>query len=219
MEPPIKNPSLISYLTLRKVLGVLGITLPAILIAGSLIIGRCNRIQQSISDYYFTDMGSVFVGMLCAIGLFLITYKGYDPLDHLFSSLAGLFALVVAFFPTSNNPDVKCAILCLGVCKARVITHFTAAALFFIMLSLISIFLFTKSAGKKTRRKITRNRIYRTCGIIILVCILAIFLVTRINWLDHHLAGYNSILWFEWIALFSFGTSWLIKGEFLLRDN
>ena len=35
----------------------------------------------------------------------------------------------------------------------------------------------------------------------------------------HSLDKYRPIFWLEWGALLSFGTSWLIKGELVLKDK
>jgi hypothetical protein len=47
-------------------------------------------------------MRNVLVEALCVIGVFLMAYAGYDELDRWITNLAGLFALGVAFFPTSH---------------------------------------------------------------------------------------------------------------------
>ncbi len=214
------NPNLISFLTIRKSIGILGISLPAILILGTFTIGGCEQIQSSISHYYFTIMGDVFVGILCAVSLFLITYKGYaKSYDNIATNLAGIFALGVAFFPSSQNTDTNCAILYLSDCNARITIHYISAALFFLTLAYISAFLFTKSKGNKTIQKVSRNRFYRICSIVILFSILVIFLLSNNEWLETHLQKYKPVFWFEWLALLAFGISWLIKGEMFLKDE
>ena len=70
-----------SYLTLRKTIGILGTSFPFVLYLGALIIFRTG-IQSSISSYYHTGMGDVFVGTLCVIGFFLLSYKGYKRIDN-----------------------------------------------------------------------------------------------------------------------------------------
>ena len=210
---------LISYLTLRKSIGVLGISLPAILLIGTITIGHCNHIQDSISHYYFTIMGDVLVGILCSVSIFLISYKGYDIIDNIASNLAGIFALGVAFFPTSSNIDIQCSVLTLGDNIYRVYTHFISASLFFITLAYISLFLFTKSGGHETPEKLMRNNVYKSCGIVILTSIVMIFLVEKLPYLQQNLKTYNQVFWLEWLALSAFGISWLTKGELLLPDK
>ena len=211
------NPLLISYMTLRKAIGFLAISLPAILIIGTFTIGGCTHIEASISHYYFTVMGDVFVGFLISTGIFLISYKGYDLKDNIVSFLAGIFVLCIALFPTSKNEDVGCVIRTLGDVPLRIHAHYISAALFYLTLSYMSLFLFTKSSGNKTKQKIARNRIYRVCGIMILVAILLIALEDYIPSLDK--GRFKPTFWLEWVANFSYGVSWLIKGEFLLKDK
>ena len=67
---------LVSYLTLRRVVGVLGVLLPVVVAGGCFVLGACTELQDSISDYYGTEMRDVFVGVLFAIGWFLFSYRG-----------------------------------------------------------------------------------------------------------------------------------------------
>jgi len=60
-----------SYLSLRKAVGWIGMSLPFVLMLGVILIFNGNLIQESISHYYYTGMRNVFVGALCAVGLFL----------------------------------------------------------------------------------------------------------------------------------------------------
>ena len=170
------NHLVISYMTIRRAIGVLGILLPSILVISSYTTEGCQHIQESISHYYYTKMGDVFVGILCAVGLFLITYKGYKS-DRFFTNMAGIFALGIAFFPTSNIEDVLCRLYQLEPSKLKETIHYVSAALFFVTLAYISIFLFTKSTGEKTLEKIYRNRIYRVCGVVMIVSIAMIAVV------------------------------------------
>ena len=211
------DPLLISYLTLRKAIGILGISIPAIMIAGTFIIGGCTHIQNSISHYYYTVMGDVFVGFLISTGIFLICYKGYDLKDNIVSFLAGIFVLCIALFPTSQNEDAGCVIRTLSDVPLRVNVHYFSAALFYLTLAYMSLFLFTKSSGNKTKQKIARNRVYVVCGIMIHVALLLIGLEDYIPGLKN--AGLKPTFWLEWVANFSYGVSWLIKGEFLLKDK
>lgn len=214
-----KDPMLISYMTLRKSIGILGIAFPFILIAGTILIGKCDQIQHSISHFYYTIMGDVFVGMLCSVSIFLITYKGYDKKDDIATNLAGLFALSTAFFPTSQNTDQYCVLLELKENSIRIACHYISAGLFFIILSYISFFLFTKTSGNITAQKITRNKIYRCCGVIIIFALLLIGINYNIPGLESKLEILKPVFWLESIALIAFGVSWLVKGEFILKDK
>jgi hypothetical protein len=151
------NGMIISYFTLRKVLGWMGISLVPLMIVGSVAICHVTFIEISVSAYYYTCMGNALVGILCCISLFLLSYRGYERIDSIVSKLAGIFALGIAFFPTSES-EVKNDIIST--------LHYVSAGLFFAMLSYMSVFLFTKSCGHKTNEKKKRDRVYRTCGIL-----------------------------------------------------
>lgn len=222
MIPPKNNHEqqlVISYLTLRKAVGILGILLPVVLAIGVPIISSCNILQDSISDYYFTKMGSVFVGTLCAVGLFLFSYKGYEKKDSIASKFACLFALGVAFSPT-YGPEASsvCNFLHRNSNTWGSTIHDISAALFFLTLAYFSLFLFTKSSGKPTGNKLKRNIIYKVCGYTILCCIVMIVLYFKIPSLRSALQDYKPVFIMETLALWAFGFSWLTKGEFILKD-
>ena len=192
------NRLLVSYRTLRRTVGILAMALPLLmLIAG---------FQPSISEYYITYMRNVFVGILCVIGLFLFAYRGYDLLDNIAGDLCCIFALGVAFFPTTSA---------IGWIH---IVHLSSATLLFIMLAIFTGFLFTKGNPIPTREKLVRNRVYRICCLVIVSCIVS--LAVYINYLETtSLARFRPIFWLEAIALWAFGISWFVKGDTLWKDK
>jgi hypothetical protein len=213
------DPRLISYLTLRKAIGWLGMGLPPAMMAGNFIFGNCPVIQDSVSHYYYTITGSLFIGILSSVALFLFTYKGYEKLDHISTSLAGFFAICIALFPTNDSSAHSCAIIHLPDSSIRSAIHYVAAGSFFLTIALISIFLFTKSKGRKTKEKKIRNGVYRACGIVIIAAITGIAII---HWLTGEPDGNNKfkpVFWLEWVALLAFGISWLVKGEIVLKDH
>jgi len=58
--------------------------------------------QTSISAYYYTPVRAVLVGALVAVGLGLIVIKGSTWFEDATLNIAGMFAPVVAFAPTSD---------------------------------------------------------------------------------------------------------------------
>ena len=209
------KPLIFSYLTLRWPVGILGVLLPVILVIGVAVLGSRTVIQDSISAYYETVMRGVFVGVLFTIGVFLFSYrgyepsddkKGYEPSDNVAGNLACLFALGVALFPASGNNFVRTL-------------HFVSAVALFLMLSYFSLYLFTKTkaGGTPTPEKKTRNKIYVACGVIILACIALIAIYNALLG-DTSLADIKPVFWLESLALWVFGVSWFIKGETLWRD-
>lgn len=210
-------PELISFLTLRKAVGWLGFSLPFVLILGSFLFGNCQQVQPSISHYYYTNMREVFVGILCAVGLFLFSYRGYSMLDSLAANLAGLFGLGVALFPTDRIPGQPCQSDVLSLIKTNTsaMIHYSCAAFFFLTLAFMSLTLFTRSKYQKqdqTFQKRRRNMIYKVCGYLMIVSIVTIALF------GSHTDG-PMVFWFETLALLSFGISWLTKGEVLFADK
>ena len=211
---------LIHYLTLRKSIGLLGIFLPLVLIFGVKFLTNCNTLQDSISDYYYTKMGHYMTGTLCAVSLFMFSYKGYGPQDLWAGRGASLFALGVAFFPCSNfKPLSACKVLMLEGDKVINLVHFVSAVCLFLILSFFCLFLFTKSSGHPTNRKKQRNVVYKICGVIILLSIILIFLYSVIPALQKQFREYKPVFWLEALALLAFGLSWLTKGEGLLPDK
>ncbi len=66
--------------------------------------------------------------------------------------------------------------------------------------------------------KNTRNRVYRICGVAMLVCIGLIPIYYAFSQ-DSGLAKYKPVFWFESLALWAFGISWITKGEVLWKDR
>jgi hypothetical protein len=195
----------VSYLTLRRVIGVLGVALPVVVALWGFAICHCHALQPSISDYYALRTRDAFVGILFTIGWFLFTYHGYDRRDDIAGNVAGVFALGVALFPNSGSATERNI-------------HFASAVAMFLTLAYFSLFLFTKSAGNPTPQKLQRNRVYRACGIIMLVCI-ALIGLTYSALLSSVTSSLKPVFWLESVALWAFGFSWFVKGETLWRDK
>lgn len=208
------QPEVLSFQTIRRAIGVLGMSLPVVLLLGGFCFG-CHIMMESISHYYYTYFATVFTGTLCAVGLFLITYKGFGPLDDFATNFAGVCAFGVALFPT-GAPENLCSIYGSDFYTPPSWIHYTFAALFFVTLALISIFLFTRTHpnGRMTEMKKSRNKLYRTCGWLMIIFSVAIPITGSTP-----LARYNSTFWLEMLSLWCFGVSWLVKGEVVLKDK
>jgi len=202
----------ISYLTLRRAVGVIGTALPFVLVAGKWLLEGWG-IQSSISAYYYTSMRDVFVGSLCAIGVFLLSYRGYEPVDDRAGNLACLFAVGVALCPTAPSTGVSAAQRLVGA------LHLTFASAFFLTLAYFCLVLFTKTnpARQMTERKKERNIVYMVCGYTILACI-GLVLVDVAFFRDSAVQAMDPVFWLESAAVLAFGVSWLTKGEAILAD-
>lgn len=208
------NRLVVSYLMLRKAIGCLGMALPFVLAIGGGLIFRTG-LQKTVSDYYYTGMGDVFVGTLFAMGVFLFSYRGYGKKDNLAGNIAAICVIGTALFPTTPvDPTTVAAIV------GKV--HVLFATLYFATLAYFSLFLFTKSDSTKpaTRRKLQRNQVYRVCGYLIVLALIAIALLGVLpDTLTAAFADLNPVFWLESIAVIAFGVSWFVKGEGILEDE
>jgi hypothetical protein len=211
---------IISFTTIRKAVGWLGIGLPVVLFFGTLVIGDCSILKASVSDYFYTIMGGVFVGVLCAVALFLLTYKGPAPIDGIISSIAAIFALGVAFFPCNvSGGHYDCNIINWQPDNTRNMAHYCSASGLFIVLSIMSLWLFRKSnKPNPDGRKKSRNTVYFICGIVMLAA-MGLILALKVFHLGEKLYYLRPTFWLELIALWAFGISWLVKGELVLKDK
>jgi len=193
-----------SYMALRKAVGWIGILLPFVLMLGAFLLLEEPVIRESISHYYHSGMGDVFVGAICAVALFLFYYCGHDLYDNTIATIAGAFAIGVALFPTTE----------FGGATGSGIIHLICAASFFVVLAIFSLFIFTKKSVNPTPEKLTRNKIYKACGTIIVACIIAIAIYKLFFDIKS-----SFVFWAETIALVAFGFSWLTKGEAIFGDK
>jgi hypothetical protein len=212
----------ISYLGLRKAIGIIGVALPFVLPFGQILLHALGIqsslhspvIENSVSYYYHTDLRNIFVGSMCAIGVFLMSYRGYDRRDAIAGRFAFVCALGVAFFPTSPLPVATADQKLIGG------IHLTFAALLFLTLAYFSIKLFTETDPNKTptRQKLQRNVVYRVSGYIMLACI-ALIVVAALPPIKAMVEQLKPRFWLEAIAIVAFGISWLTKGEAILKDQ
>jgi len=224
-----KPPEIISYYTMRRAIGVLGITLPLILVAGSFQFGGCTELQSSISTYYHTNMRNIFVGYNCAVALFLFAYRGHDWKDNLTGYLGCFTVLGVAFLPcTISVPGQPCLIPPSLQNPLVGMLHNLSALLYFVILIVYALFLFPKThmdmvSGEKKfmgRQKSRRNLVYYICGSLMTVSLLLI--IAYMAFLGNHypdLQKLNPVFWLESLVLLSFGTTWLTKGQLFFKDE
>ncbi|MDR7209399.1 hypothetical protein [Flavobacterium piscis] len=217
-EVKIESYDIFTYRRIRRTIGYLGISLPLLLIALSFISFFRTPVQPSISHYYYTNLREIFTGSLCAVGLFLICYKGHGSIsvwknDNLLTNIAGIMALGVALIPT-NSAAVPHKIYTLIPYSEKWIGwfHYGFAALLFLIFALLAINVFTIRRENETRAPksvLNENNIYRCCGYLILTFIIMVPVAERFN-----LFPYSTLV-FEALSLFAFGTAWLIKGRAL----
>ncbi|WP_178989046.1 hypothetical protein [Winogradskyella schleiferi] len=205
---------------IRKLIGSLGLALPILLPIAS------NQFLASISHYYYSTLSSLlFIIILSAFGLFLISYKGYKKdietetiSDDFLTNIGGFAALIVVFIPTvcEESMSTYISLLCenenlplFGHNNPTLGTiHLVSAGVFIFCMGWMSKYKFTR--GRNTKF----NTLYRRCGTIVFIAVALIIVGVILEKLhiDFFINNYYVFI-FETVAVFAFGVSWLVKGK------
>jgi hypothetical protein len=197
----------------RQVIGYLGLALPILLVQAERL--RPNAPSDawagsSISAYYWTGGVSLFVGLLAALSLFLLTYRGYanaaGRYDRAAALVAGSAAAVVSLFPTTPPAGLASRLPWWRDWMGT--THAVAATILFATFALFTLWLFRLGTPSDTPTAEERRRdaIFLVCGIGILA---------SMAWAATSRWSGRSIFWPESSALGFFAWSWLVKGRAL----
>lgn len=218
-----------SFLALRNAVGWLAMALPAILFA-VMAAGSATEPLSSISQSYYRLVSALFVGLLCAIGVFLLFYRGYDGRDRVASAVAGACAIIVGQVPCGEGCRAPAAINAGLWGWERWYSapfgwlHYGAAALMFAALAYFCFALFpqTDKRANPGVRKQLRNRWYLCCGVVIVIAMALAFSDLIYQWAlrtDHGWLPERATFWIETLMIEAFGLSWAIKGESFPRLN
>src|SRR5688572_1650302 len=186
------HPFTLQYLGLRTAVGAIGLLLPWILVFGNQWLFAGQRMENSLSAYYYTDMRDVFVGALCAIAVFMASYRGTDWKDNWAANFACVCALGVAWFPTTPDEYTTTQ-------KWIGKVHYTSAALLFGTLAVFCLFILGKTdtpAAAGTPKKKIRDRVHIWCGGFIIASIVVASVAAALP--DHSAFNrYYPIFWAE----------------------
>ena len=190
---------------LRCIIGWLGMILPWLVVILSLVFEY--KFPDSISATYFRDPCiTPFMIILGSAGILLFTYRGYNIVDDILNTAAGVFALGICLFPCAAKSG-NIGTFQLPAATSDII-HMVSALAFFGILAYNSLFQFTKSSGEMTNNKKKRNIIFRVCGI----GMIASFILLPLVYLG--IVDIPHVVWvIEMIALAFFGISWLTKAN------
>lgn len=237
--PPPLDPVARAYKGLRQALGWFGMALPTLLIALPVPLGiDVTAYRSSISAHYFApNLGALFSGTLCAIGVFLVYYPGHPPQDRVWmirplrnrlgewlrrlltdsrvTTLAGLGAIGTALVPTVVGDRCRGGLGEAGtgaLCSEGL--HLVCASLFLGALAYMSLVQFTQSDRPPetwTREKRLSNLTYTICGSVMVLCLALIVLHYA---LDKGLPfPSHPVFLLEAVAVWAFAFSWLVKGD------
>lgn len=222
------NDLVMSFLALRRAIGIVGLFLPAALLAWAVATGQ---FPPTMSEFYYTPMSEVFVGSLSAIAVFLWSYEGYREnrliTDRNTARAASLGALGVALCPSATElqdvpvPPLTLSQRLFGAPLTETL-HYASAAVFFLSLAVFCLVLFVRGASTPPvgasvkesaawRAERREHLLYRTCGTVILLAIGGIVLIHNLPAPDW-LLRLRPVFWLEVVACVAFAASWLVKG-------
>lgn len=206
---------------IRKLIGTLGLSLPIALPFAK------GEFLASMSHYYYDTLSSlIFIIILSAFGLFLLSYKGYvkNPdteqiSDDFLTNIGGIAALIVVLVPTTclDSGSSTIDLLCDSNCEPlfghtdkwsnRI--HLISAGIFILCMGWMSRFKFTRGSD------VENHKLYKWCGYLVFISVgmLLVFigleaLIEGDFFLKHHY-----VFVFETTAVIPFGISWLVKGK------
>lgn len=195
---------LASYSALRRGIGLLAVALPLLLSILGIVLADV-ALQESISAYYHAGNGAMrnwFVGILWAIGVFLLLYRGFTKRENIALDLAGILLIMVAMFPMEWDCGDSCQ---------KLSVHGASAIGFFLMIGYVCIFrsFDTLYLVKSDARRRSYRNAYRILGYLMWVfpATVGILLFLGANPL-----GAYTILILEAFAIWVFAAYWLIKS-------
>ena len=202
-----------SYLFMRVMAGVIGISLPIVLVLVDRVLFSGDPApRSSLSAYYYSGVRELFVGALCAAAMFLVTYKVVElNLDNTVTVVAGVAALTIALFPTEAPNGIALTPLqdLLGETAVSAV-HYVAAAAFILALAAMSYFFGLREGAREPRPGHRSPLFWRwyhwTCAGVILLAVAFMAIASLVG------EPPRALLYGEAISLWAFGASWLMKG-------
>jgi hypothetical protein len=225
------DPLVVSYLAVRRAVGVTGLMLPLLLWPGAWLVWGVP-VQDNMSAYYHTPARDVFVGALFTMGVFLYCYRGHDWIEDASANVGSVSALGLALFPLDAGKDPLEAQSWVGY------LHMAFGASLFLTLAFYSLVHFphyhwpdwrwTRWMRERSQaepvdelepHELQRNLIYWASGLVILSSMAAMgaYLVMPV-WLKAYFNDYRFLFWMEWVALWAFAAAWLTKGRAIVAD-
>lgn len=190
-----------TYFTLRTGIVVLAAALPVGLLAYSLW-NHHGLDEQSMSAFYGAHDGAMrnwFVGILWAVGAFLILYQGFSRVEDWLLNFAGGFAILTASTPC----------YCWGDDPAKSTLHTTFAVLFFVCMACVCWFCAedTITLLPETSQQDKFRRTYRTIALFLVLSPLAAVAAAYLAKVPD-----SNVFFIEWFGVWVFAAYWLAKS-------
>jgi hypothetical protein len=190
-----------TYFNLRVAMAGLSFLFPIVFYAYTRkIYGELQ--QDSMSAFYGAYDGFIrdwFVGVLCAVGSFLVSYKGLSTSENWLLNGAGASAIGIAMFPCN------CWVRHVGDTST---VHGTFAFAFFACMSIVVLWF-----SRKTLCLVTDHRwnkffhfAYTAIGFFLIASIVTVFALRR--WVPSYKAAIFRI---EWLGIWAFAAYWGLK--------
>jgi len=234
----------------RYIIGYVGVALPFVLPVSTYLAGGWNELDiphgspvfpgSSVSIYAYAPGPPLFVALLSALGLVLISYRGEHFVDDVLGLVAGFGALGVALFRTPLD---------LHNARLQSTLHFGSALTFFVAIAVMTLALFprdhalpadsSKAAwhvlqdvgqnlllkplfqGKKRRNhgRFWRAVVYVACGWVIVLGLLLCAGLIVAEWNPVWCGPTSLFYWAESVGVLAFGIAWLVKAYRVFGGN
>lgn len=193
-----------TYFTLRVGIVVLSFALPLVLLIYSLA-SFGGLVAGSMSAFYGGVMRDWFVGILWAIGFFLINYKGFSALEDWLLNFAGVFAVLVAMTPCNCWGDTA---------LAKSTWHTVFAVAFFACMASVCLFC-ARDTITLLPEAADRDRFRR--AYVSIAILLAVSPLAAVATAYFAQARDSRVFFIEWFAVWVFAAYWATKSmEFKL---
>jgi len=225
LPSPIEEHIITTYGVLRRGIGYLAIVLPVILAVGGFVLYKLP-FQDSISAYYHAFLPTAqppglfdvagngvmrnwFVGILWAVGVFLVLYRGYGRRENIALNVAGVLLIIVAMFPMGW--------ICGATCS-QISIHGTAAILFFLAIGYVCIFRSgdTLPLIEDLDTRAFYRRWYRIIGWVMWVFPLV---VAVLEFFQLRPFGTRTVFFIEVAGIWTFAAYWLLKSREIGRSK
>jgi hypothetical protein len=188
----------IDHRIIKLIVGVIAVSLALFMQIAS------GELLHSISESYHYRARDWFVGLLFAVAVLFLSFKGENGFERKLTILASLCAALVAVAPCE----------CGRPASAISVLHFPAAAGVFAIMGYFC-WRFRRTATSKIGRypeAKTRAHVYTACLLGMIACgVMAIAYAVASKSIDSVFPNY--VFWLEAIGLVSFGVSWLTASR------